>query len=107
MMSLRGWLNRVMSSVRRPWLDDRLKDEIERLTALMSRFFGSLVLLLAGVGLFGLMSYTVAQRRREIGIRMALGADRRRPVRDVVRGGVTVTLAGLAVGVVAAALRGD
>ena len=68
----------------------------------MSSFFGSLVLLLAGVGLFGLMSYAVAQRRREIGIRMALGADRRRVVRDVVRDGLTVTLAGLAVGVVAA-----
>ena len=75
---------------------------LERLTAMMSSFFGSLVLLLAGVGLFGLMSYAVAQRRREIGIRMALGADRRRVVRDVVRDGVTVTLAGLVVGVVAA-----
>jgi predicted permease len=75
---------------------------LERLTALMSSFFGSLVLLLAGVGLFGLMSYAVAQRRREIGIRMALGADRRRVVRDVVRDGLTVTLAGLAVGIVAA-----
>ena len=75
---------------------------LERLTALMSSFFGSLVLLLAGVGLFGLMSYAVAQRRREIGIRMALGADRRRVVRDVVRDGLTVTLTGLAVGVVAA-----
>ena len=75
---------------------------LERLTALMSSFFGSLVLLLAGVGLFGLMSYAVAQRRREIGIRMALGADRLRVVRDVVRDGLTVTLAGLAVGVVAA-----
>lgn len=74
----------------------------ERLTALMSSFFGSLVLLLAGVGLFGLMSYAVAQRRREIGIRMALGADRRRVVRDVVGEGLIVTLAGLAVGVLAA-----
>ncbi len=75
---------------------------LERLTAMMSSFFGSLVLLLAGVGLFGLMSYAVAQRRREIGIRMALGADRLRVVRQVVRDGLTVTLAGLAVGVVAA-----
>ena len=75
---------------------------LERLTALMSSAFGSLVLLLAGIGLFGLMSYAVAQRRREIGIRMALGADRRRVVRDVVRDGLTVTLAGLGVGVVAA-----
>ena len=68
---------------------------LERLTAMMSSFFGSLVLLLAGVGLFGLMSYAVAQRRREIGIRMALGADRLRVVRQAVRDGLTVTLAGL------------
>jgi predicted permease len=74
----------------------------ERLTALMSSFFGSLVLLLAGLGVFGLMSYAVAQRRREIGIRMALGASRGRVVRDVVRDGLTVTLVGLAVGVLAA-----
>jgi predicted permease len=75
---------------------------LERLTAMMSSFFGSLVLFLAGIGLFGLMSYAVAQRRREIGIRMALGADRRRVVRQVVRDGLTVTLTGLAVGFVAA-----
>jgi predicted permease len=75
---------------------------LERLAALMSSFFGSLVLFLAGVGLFGLMSYAVAQRRREIGIRMALGADRHRVVRQVVFDGLTVTVAGLAVGVVAA-----
>lgn len=75
---------------------------LEHLTALMSSFFGSLVLFLAGVGLFGLMSYAVAQRRREIGIRMALGADRRRLVRGVIGDGLTVTLAGLAVGAVTA-----
>lgn len=75
---------------------------LERLTALISSFFGSLVLLLAGIGVFGMMSYAMAQRRREIGIRMALGADRRRVVQDVVRDGLVVTLAGLAAGVVAA-----
>jgi ABC-type antimicrobial peptide transport system permease subunit len=75
---------------------------LERLTALMSSFFGSLVLLLAGVGLFGLMSYAVAQRRREVGIRMALGADRDRVVRNVVGEGLAVTLAGLAGGAVIA-----
>jgi predicted permease len=74
----------------------------ERLTALMASFYGSLVLLLAGVGLFGLMSYAVIQRRREIGIRMALGANRRRVVRDVIDDGLKVTLVGLAVGLVVA-----
>jgi len=75
---------------------------LEHLTALMSQMFGSLVLLLAGLGVFGLMSYAVAQRRREIGIRMALGADRSRVVRDIVWDGVALTLAGLAVGGVTA-----
>jgi putative ABC transport system permease protein len=75
---------------------------VERLTALMSSVFGALVLLLAGVGLFGLMSYSVSQRRREFGIRMALGADRRRVVTDVLRDGLRVTLAGLAAGTMAA-----
>jgi putative ABC transport system permease protein len=74
----------------------------ERFTAMASSFFGSLVLLLAGVGLLGLMSQTVAQRRKEIGIRMAVGADLRRIVWDVVGEGLSVTLAGLAVGIVAA-----
>jgi len=79
---------------------------LERLSALMAGFFGSAVLLLAGVGLFGLLSYGVAQRRREIGIRMALGAGHRRVVRDVVSQGLTVTVAGLAVGGVIAMVAG-
>jgi putative ABC transport system permease protein len=74
----------------------------ERLTAMASSFFGSLVLLLAGVGLLGLMSQTVAQQRKEIGIRMALGADVRRVVWDVVGEGLTVTVVGLVVGIVGA-----
>ncbi|HKW00107.1 MAG TPA: ABC transporter permease [Vicinamibacterales bacterium] len=74
----------------------------ERLTAMMSSVFGAIVMLLAGVGLFALMSYAVAQRRREIGIRMALGANRRRVVRDVVFDGLAVTIAGLTVGLAAA-----
>jgi predicted permease len=94
-------LERVGNMVTLHYITDRSL-LLERLTALMSSFFGFLVLLLAGVGLFGLMSYAVVQRRREIGIRMALGADRGRVVRDVVHDGLAVTLAGLAVGAVAA-----
>jgi predicted permease len=74
----------------------------ERLTATLSGFFGALALLLTAIGLYGLMAYSVAQRQREIGIRVALGAGRGRVMRGVIADGLAVSLSGVGVGVGAA-----
>jgi predicted permease len=70
----------------------------ERLLALLSGFFGALALLLAMVGLYGTLSYLTAQRQREFGIRMALGAERGAILRLVMRNVVSVLAVGIVVG---------
>jgi predicted permease len=71
----------------------------ERVTAVLSGFFAALALLLASVGLYGLMSYAVARRTREIGIRVALGAKRKNILWMVLREALALALLGLAIGV--------
>jgi predicted permease len=71
---------------------------LERAFAMLSSSFGGLALLLAAVGLYGTIAYTVAQRTNEIGIRMALGANRERIISMVLREIAVVVAAGLAVG---------
>ena len=74
----------------------------ERMVAQLSSYFGAIALLLACIGLYGLLSYEVTRRTREIGIRMALGARRGDLIRLVVWQGLGLALGGTAVGVAAA-----
>jgi len=70
----------------------------ERTVASLAGLFGFVALLLAAVGLYGVTAYTVAQRTNEIGIRMALGADRGNVVELVLRGAFKRVLVGLIIG---------
>lgn len=70
----------------------------ERLMAMLSGFFGMLAVLLAAIGLYGVMSYMVAQRRQEIGIRMALGAGQSRVLRMILSESAVLVAIGVAAG---------
>jgi len=71
----------------------------DRMIAGLSSFFGGLALLLASIGLYGLMSYTVARRNAEIGLRMALGAQPGSVLLLVLRDAMWLVLAGMAAGI--------
>jgi predicted permease len=83
---------------------DELVAETELFTTYIARLlavFGIIAVVLASVGIYGVMSYTVAERTSEIGIRMALGAHRAHVVRMVLRKSFTLVLAGIGIGVAA------
>jgi predicted permease len=70
----------------------------DQVTAMLSGFFGALALLIAAIGLFGLMAYNVTRRTRELGIRFALGAQRGSVLRMILRETLTLALIGVAIG---------
>jgi putative ABC transport system permease protein len=72
-----------------------------RFNLLLLASFAILALMLAGVGLYGLISFMTAQRTNEIGIRMAFGADRRDVLKLIIGQGMTLTLAGVGIGLLA------
>jgi len=74
----------------------------QRFSLILLGAFAGLALLLAGIGIYGVLSYLVGQRTHEIGVRMALGAQRLDVLRMVLQDGACMTLAGTAIGVVAA-----
>ena len=81
-------------------LTDRIQESLlrDRLMAILAGAFGILAAMLATLGLYGVISYMVARRRNEIGVRVALGADRGRVVRLVLREALLLLAAGLAIG---------
>jgi predicted permease len=89
-------------------LDYQVADNFnqERLIARLTTLFGLLALVLASVGLYGITSYAVARRTSEIGLRMALGADRSKVVRMVLRGAFLQVGLGLALGIPIALIGG-
>jgi putative ABC transport system permease protein len=84
----------------RDWLDESAAQP--RLTTALSGGFALVALLLVTVGIYGVLSYSVVQRQQEIGLRMAVGADRRQIMRLVLRGGMAWALAGVTLGLASA-----
>jgi ABC-type antimicrobial peptide transport system permease subunit len=89
-------------------MDEQLHDKLdqERLIAQLVSFFGALALILACIGLYGVMAHGVARRTNEIGIRMALGASNGNIAWMILRETLYLVLAGLVIGVPAALLGG-
>jgi predicted permease len=90
--------NLTMTSIRTMQQQVALSFDQERAVASLAGLFGVVALLLAAVGLYGVTAYTVNQRTNEIGVRMALGADRLKVIRLVLRGAFQRVLVGLLLG---------
>jgi putative ABC transport system permease protein len=84
----------------RDWVDESASQP--RFTTTLSGMFALVALLLAAVGVYGVLSYSVAQRTQEIGLRMAIGARRAQIVAMVMQGGLSWALAGIAIGLIGA-----
>ncbi len=94
-------INPNLAIVKFQTFDQQIADNFteERLIARLTTLFGALALLLVTVGLYGVTAYTVARQTGEIGIRMALGAQRLRVIGMVLRGAMIQTALGLAIGI--------
>jgi macrolide transport system ATP-binding/permease protein len=99
-------INPNLSVVKFQTFDQQIADRFteERMVARLTALFGALALLLATVGLYGVTAYAVARRTSEIGIRMALGANRTGVIAMVMRGALIQAALGLAIGIPAALL---
>jgi putative ABC transport system permease protein len=94
--------NQPISSI--STMDQLLRDSVgsRRVTLILLGIFSALALVLAGIGIYGVISYSVAQRTQEIGIRMALGARREDVMRMILLQGARIAATGLAAGMTAA-----
>ncbi|HEX4747900.1 MAG TPA: ABC transporter permease [Bryobacteraceae bacterium] len=107
--SIKAQAERVVSSFGRQYslrtmtLEERLESSlsVQRLMALLATFFGGLALIISAVGLYGLMSFHVARRTSELGIRLALGAQRGQVLSMLLREALSLALIGCCLGLVA------